>query len=233
MVRPFRLELGSGHHLAGDELAGTGPCYLFLHGLGSVRSGVKSESLLAHARARGRAFLRVDLRGHGASSDRIGQAKISTILADVARVLEHTGPAVIVGSSLGGLVGAHVAAAHPERVCGLALLAPALGLMNNLAERLDAGGRLWTSDGRAHVVTAEVLADARALDERTLPQRLRTPTLLVHGTADDVIPARASEHFFAAMTHPHKELWLVPGGDHRLAAVADAIWPRLDELLAR
>lgn len=233
MSRPFRLDLGDGHHLAGDELAGTGPCYLFLHGLGSVRSGVKSESLLAHARNRGRAFLRVDLRGHGESSDRIGQAKLSDIVTDVARLLERTGPAVIVGSSLGGLVGAYAAAAHPARVEGLALLAPALGLMSNLAERLDTEGRLWTSDGRSHVVAAEVLADARALDERSLPLRLRTPTLVVHGTADVVVPQQASERFFAAIPHPRKQLWLVPGGDHRLADVADDIWRRLDELLAR
>jgi pimeloyl-ACP methyl ester carboxylesterase len=80
---------------------------------------------------------------------------------------------------------------------------------------------------------ANNLADARAIDERSLPRRLAVPTLLVHGTADDVIPQLVSERFFQALAHPQKELWLVPGGDHRLADVADAIWPRLDALLAR
>ena len=72
MPRPFRLELGDGHFLAGDQLAGDGPTYLFLHGLGSVRQGTKSASLLAHAQCHGRPFVRVDLRGYGESSGRIG-----------------------------------------------------------------------------------------------------------------------------------------------------------------
>ena len=231
MPRPFRLELGDGHFLAGDQLAGDGPTYLFLHGLGSVRQGTKSASLLAHAQRHGRPFVRVDLRGHGESSGRIGQVEPSALIDDVGRLLQQIGPAVVVGSSLGGLVGAMAAAAHPQQVVGLALLAPAFGLMNNLADRLDVNGHLHTSDGRSHAVTAEVLADARALDERSLSKRLAAPTLLVHGTADDVIPPFVSERFFAALAQPRKDLWLVPGGDHRLADVADAIWPRLDALL--
>lgn len=233
MPRPFRLDLGDGHFLAGDELAGDGPTYAFLHGLGSVRQGVKSTSLLAHAQQSGRAFVRVDLRGHGESSGTIGLVKPSALIDDVVRLLQRLGPTVVVGSSLGGLVGAMAAAACPQQVVGLGLLAPAFGLMNGLADRLDAQGQLRTSDGRSFPVAADVLADARAIDERSLPRRLAVPTLLVHGTADDVIPQQVSERFFQALAHPQKELWLVPGGDHRLADVADAIWPRLDALLAR
>ena len=31
---------------------------------------------------------------------------------------------------------------------------------------------------------------------------------------------------------PRKDLWIVPGGNHRLNAVQDQIWPRLDHLVA-
>ncbi len=232
-LRPFRLDLGGGEFVIGDELAGNGPAYVFLHGLGSARCGEKSTSLLAHATANGRPFLRFDLRGHGESSSRIGKVAVSELITDVVRVLERAGPAVVVGSSLGGLVGAYATAARPDLVRGLALLAPALGLMSNLAERLDAQGRLWTSEGQGFAVEARVLADAKALDERALPGRLRVPTFVVHGTADDVIPHRVSERFFAAITHPDKQLWLVPDGDHRLNTVATTIWQRLDAMLTR
>ena len=231
-VRPFRLDLGGGEHVAGDELPGIRPGYVFLHGLGSVRCGEKSTSLLAHAAARGRHFLRIDQRGHGESSGRLGSITVSELIADAVRVLEHTGPAIVVGSSLGGLVGAHAAAARPDLVRALALLAPALGLMGNLADRLDPQGRLWTREGRGFVVEARVLADARSLDEKGLPGRLCIPTLVVHGTDDDVIPHRASERFFAAMPQPAKAIWIVPDGDHRLNTVADEMWRRLDALVA-
>jgi pimeloyl-ACP methyl ester carboxylesterase len=229
--RPFHLELGGGEFVVGDELPGAAPVYLYLHGLGSVRTGEKSTSLLEHARARGRAFLRIDLRGHGASSGRIGRVAISDLVADVGRVLERVGPAVVVGSSLGGLVGAFAAAEHPQAVAGLALIAPAFGLAASLAQRLDPLGRLWTNQGLGFHVEPRVLADASALDEAGLPARLSVPTLVVHGMLDEVIPPLVSEGFLAALASPRKALWLVPDGDHRLAAVAPRIWPRLDVLV--
>lgn len=226
----FRINLADGHHIVGDEHHGAGPCYVFLHGLGSVREGEKSASLLAHARSRGQAFLRFDMRGHGESSGRIGGVAISTLIDDVVRILERTGPANIVGSSLGGLVGAHAAARRPDLCARLALLAPAFGLIGNLEHHVDDERRMQTSDGTTFVVDPDVLADARSLDEAGLPARLVAPTLTVHGTADDVIPPFVSEHFHAALVAEHKRLWLVPDGNHRLNTVADEIWRRLDEL---
>lgn len=229
--RAFRLELGDGEFLVGDELPGAEPAWLFLHGLGSVRAGAKSTSLLQHAAGHGRAFLRIDMRGHGASSGRLGQVKVSALIADVLLLLDRFGPAVVAGSSLGGLIGAYAAAARPDCVRGLVLLAPALGLLGDLARRLDARGRLWTSEGTAFTVAPEVLADARELDEAELPGRLCVPTLIVHGEADDVIPWQQSQRFHAAVACPRKELWIVPGGDHRLNAVAEEVWRRADALL--
>ncbi len=231
--QPFRLDLGGGQFVVGDELPGAGPAYLYLHGLGSVRAGEKSASLLEHARARGRTLVRIDLRGHGASSGRIGEVTISELIDDVARVCVHLGRAVVVGSSLGGLVGAFAAAARPDAVTALALIAPAFGLAAGLAQRLDPHGRMWTNEGLGFRVEARVLADAAALDEAALPSRLRVPTLVVHGTRDEVIPARASERFVDALAAPVKELWLVPDGDHRLAAAAPLAWARLDALVER
>ncbi|HEX6810121.1 MAG TPA: alpha/beta fold hydrolase [Planctomycetota bacterium] len=232
-LHPFRLDLGAGEFLIGDQLAGTQPAYVFLHGLGSVRNGEKSTSLLAHAAARGRAFLRVDMRGHGDSSGRLGRVRISELIADAVRLLERTGPCLVVGSSLGGLVGAFAAAARPELVRGLALLAPAVGLVSSLAQRLDPQGRMWTSEGVGFVVEPAVIEDGKLLDEPGLAARLAVPTLVVHGTADDVVPVRAAERFFAAIPHARKELWIVRDGDHRLSTVAARIWPRLDRLLDR
>lgn len=229
-TRAFRLELGDGQFVCGDELPGAAPYYVFVHGLGSVRAGEKSSLLLAHAEAHGRGCLRFDLRGHGESSGRLGAVTVSELIDDTARVLEALGAADVVGSSLGGLVAAHVAARRPELVRRLALLAPAFGLLPRLAERLDPMGRMWTNQGQGFRVEPHVLADAREIDEHGLPVRLRVPTLVVHGTGDDVVPHRASERFFAALATPHKRLWLVPGGDHRLNTVANEIWRRLDAL---
>ncbi len=232
VTRPFRLDRPDGQFVVGDELPGRAPTWLWLHGLGSVRSGEKSTSLLAHARTRGERFLRIDMRGHGESSGRVGAVPLSHVIADLVHLLDHCGETVVVGTSLGGLVGAYATALRPERVRALALVAPAFGLMSNLAALLDSEGCLTTSNGVRFPVLADVLADALALDERSLPRRLSVPVLLAHGTADEVIPHRASERFFAAIPHARKQLCLIQDGDHRLAAAAPTIWPRIDALLA-
>ena len=226
----FRIDLPEGHHIVGDERAGDDPCYVFFHGLGSVRAGEKSASLLDHAQHRDRGFLRFDMRGHGESSGELGQVTVSELIDDAIRVLERTGPAVVVGSSLGGLVAAHAAAARPDLVERLALLAPAFGLMPNIRRQLDQDGFLHTSDGPSFFVAPRVRDDAEALDERGLPARVRVPTLVVHGTADDTIPLQVSEWFHAGVAHADKELWVVAGGDHRLNTVATEIWSRIDAL---
>ena len=229
-TQPFRIELEGDHHIVGDSCEGDAPYYVFMHGLGSVRTGEKSESLREHAQQRGQGFLRFDLRGHGESSGQLGKVAVSELIAATIEVLERVGPCNLVGSSLGGLVSAHVAAIKPDIVCRLALLAPAFGLMAKLGERLDPEGRLSTNDGVSFEVEPRVLKDAQELDEQGLPERLQVPTLVVHGTADDVIPHVVSERFFEAMTYPTKKLWLVPDGDHRLNTVRTQMWQLIDEL---
>lgn len=231
-IQRLLLNPAADVHLVGDLLPGSTPGYLFLHGLGSVRQGEKSTSLLAHAAATGRSCLRFDFRGHGESSGAFGHATASELLADTLFALERHGPCIVVGSSLGGLIGAFAAAARPDLVPALALLAPALGFLSRLESRVDPAGLLWTTEGRSFALTQRVLQDARSFDERALPQRLLVPTFVVHGTADEVVPHAASERFHAGLASAQKRLWIVPGGNHRLNLVAAEVWRRLDAFLA-
>lgn len=234
--REFRLEIDAGHHVVGDhepapENAPAAPGYLFLHGLGSDRAGQKSDSLWAHARARGRAFTRFDLRGHGGSSGTIGVVTVSELIADTIAVLERFGPAIVVGSSLGGMVSAFVTARRPELVRGLGLIAPALGFVQRLERSVGHDGMMRTGDGRGFPLAQRVLDDARTLDERALPHRITVPVLIAHGTNDDIVPVSRSRRFFAAIENERKALWIVDGGDHALTDHTNEIWTRLDQLL--
>jgi pimeloyl-ACP methyl ester carboxylesterase len=226
----FELDLGGGERMAGEHRAGAAPGYLFLHGLGSTRTGQKSESLRDWAERRGRAFTRCDLRGHGSSTGSIGEVTISQLIGDTLLLLERLGATVVVGSSMGGLVGAFAAARRPELVPALALIAPAFGFLHRLERSVDAQGRLWTGEERSFRLDRRVIEDATRLDERTLPSRLVQPVLVVHGDRDEVVPHGRSRRFFAAIPHANKELWIVPGGDHRLNDVIGSVWPRLAAL---
>lgn len=231
MLRSSSLTAADGTRIAYDHLAGNAPAYVYLHGLGSVRQGEKSTALLQHAAGRGRGCLRFDFRGHGESGGVIGHATISEVVADTLMMLAISGDAILVGSSLGGLCAAFAAAAAPERVRGLVLLSPAFGYVSRMLQRLDPDGRLRTSNGQRFHLDQRVIDDAARLDEAGLPARLPMPVLVVHGTADDVVPVAISERFFAAIPHAHKQLWLIDGGDHRLNREVASIYARMDALL--
>lgn len=73
-----------------------------------------------------------DARGNGASDrpDRAEAYEVGELVADALAVLDATGArrAVLVGNSLGGLVGYLIAALHPERVAGLVLVGATVNL---------------------------------------------------------------------------------------------------------
>lgn len=231
-LRRLRLPSSDGIDLAADELPGAEPALLFLHGLASNRSGDKSTSLLAWARRHRRRLVRLDFRGHGESGGDLGRLTLSALVADAQVGLAHVQRAILVGSSLGGLVAAWTAALHPDRVGGLVLLAPAFGFMARMATRPRHDGRVVIESDWVRVeIDEQVLVDARAWPERELAARIRVPTLIVHGECDAVVPATESQRVFDEIACPRKHLWLVEGGTHRLTEQAELVWPMMERLL--
>ncbi|WP_019873060.1 alpha/beta fold hydrolase [Sporichthya polymorpha] len=115
---------GAGVRLAASAAGSAGdPVVLLLHGGGQTR-----HSWGAATRALGRSRTRcvaLDLRGHGDSDwAPDGDYSVAAFAADVVEVQQQLAlPVVLVGASLGGMVGALVAAQlGPERVCGLVLV---------------------------------------------------------------------------------------------------------------
>ena len=103
---------------------------LLLHGFTSSLATV--DRLAAPLEARGIPYALPTLRGHGTRSEDLrgvtwhhwyedGERALDGLLDRCARV-------VVMGLSMGGLVALHLAALRPERLAGVALVAPALRL---------------------------------------------------------------------------------------------------------
>lgn len=105
---------------------GDGPPILLVHGLGG---SAMNWAELAPLLARGRRVLAPDLPGHGASEALPAVSGLDAFADRLAAVMEHeqTGPAPVVGHSLGGLVALRLALRYPELV-GSLVLAGSAGL---------------------------------------------------------------------------------------------------------
>lgn len=99
------------------ERQGAGPALLFLHGAGS-NAATWWQQLPAFAPAY--TCLTMDIRCFGRSVAPTAEFSLPMFTADVLAVLdaERIDRAVLVGQSLGGMIGLRVALRHPDRVAG-------------------------------------------------------------------------------------------------------------------
>ena len=114
---------GSNLNLAADIVGpSNAPTLLFLHGSGQTRQSWSSA--LTEALRRGYRAISLDLRGHGDSDwSPDGVYTLDTFAGDLRNVIEQLDDApIIVGASLGGLIGMMIAAAPRPRVRALVLV---------------------------------------------------------------------------------------------------------------
>jgi pimeloyl-ACP methyl ester carboxylesterase len=224
---------------------GSGPLLVFLPGYMSDMTGSKAEALSGHARARGRACLRLDYSGCGASGGDFLAGSIGRWTQDALALIAHVWPAgkvVLVGSSMGGWIALLAGLALKDRLAGLVGIAAApdftvWGLKIGEAERrqLDAQGFFTRpSDyGAPYRYSRALIDDAPAhllLDGQI---GISAPVRLLHGQRDDAVPWRLSLDIAARLKGDDVQVRLIKDGDHRLSREADiaALLATLEELL--
>jgi pimeloyl-ACP methyl ester carboxylesterase len=234
---PVEIQLPAGDVLRGDLHLGSGRAILYVHGFGSHRGGEKARALAGECARRGWTFAAFDFRGHGTSTGSPRDLTASRLIEDLAAIhaflADRGHPRIgLVGSSMGGFAAAWFAARHPEAVTGCVLLAPAFRFLERrFAGLTDAELAEWKRTGvrRVRNEWVDVEVGYQLVEEREsfapddLARRWRTPTLIFHGLADDVVPAADSLAFVEATPYPDVELRLLKAGDHRLTAVKDEI----------
>lgn len=223
-----------GPALAYRRAAGDAPGVVFLGGFMSDMTGEKASALDAFCRRQGRAFLRFDYRGHGASGGRFEEAVISDWLADTLAVLDRltAGPQVLVGSSMGGWLMLLAALARPERVHALIGIAPAADFVRRMEAALTADQRR-ALDGQGfflrpseygdgpYTITKALIEDGKRhclLDGRV---PVSCPVRLLHGMRDDAVPWRDSLRLADCLESEDVRTIFVKDGDHRLSRPAD------------
>lgn len=87
-LEPSFLDTPQVRKLAYRRLQGELPGVVYIHGLKSTMNGEKCTALERYCRAKGRAFLRFDLSGHGQSSGTLLESTVTAWLEDVSAALQ-------------------------------------------------------------------------------------------------------------------------------------------------
>jgi pimeloyl-ACP methyl ester carboxylesterase len=223
-----------GERLAWRRGAGAGPTVVWLSGYRSDMAGSKAEALADWARAKGRGYLRFDYFGHGESSGDFVQGTLTRWREDALAAIDELteGPLVLVGSSMGGWIACLAALARPERICGLALIAPAPDFTTRLMpaqfppEALvalrEAGVWMQPSQyGDPNPITLALLEDGARWSILDSAVPIEAPVRILQGGEDPDVPWRHA----LELAHPIKSqdlvFSLIKDGDHRLSRPQD------------
>ncbi len=182
------------------------PTYLWFGGFKSDMDSTKAEALAAWARENGAGCLRFDYSGHGRSGGRFEDGTIGAWLAEAAAMYEHVlinGPAVFVGSSMGGWIAlllaqrlAGIGAAAPK---GIVLIAPAWNMTRLIWESAS-------EEARAAILSQGVYMRPSAYGEPYAITKALIGEGESHIIGDGSLPARHPDPRFAWVRRPGRSL---------------------------
>ena len=214
---------------------GRGPCVVWLGGFLSEMTATKATALDAWAAETGRAMLRFDYSGHGASSGQFRDGTIGDWLEDaLAAIARHAGEApVLVGSSMGGWIALLAARKMPTPPGGLVLIAPAADFTEALMwERFSDEQRRAIIEDGAYLRPSEYSPDPTPITRRLIeegrnhlllggPVRAGCPVHIVQGMADPDVPWVLALKLGERLAEDDGTTTLIKDGDHRLSRPED------------
>ncbi len=234
--RAGKLARPDDEEIAWLRVDGRGPTVVWLGGFRSDMTGTKAQALADWAMASGRAYLRFDYLGHGRSSgDFQVKGTITRWREDALAVLDELveGPAVLVGSSMGGWIACLAAMARPESVSAMVLVAPAPDFTEKLmAPEIPPEGHaalaadgVWlrpSEYGDPYPITRTLLEDGSRwsiLGSEPLP--IDVPVRILQGGADPDVPWRHALELAQTLRSEDVVFSLIKDGDHRLSRPQD------------
>jgi len=206
------------------------PMVMLCHGFNGNKEAKLLTLVADSLQARGIASIRFDFNGHGKSEGDFQEMTVPNELEDARKVFEYVrdlryvSKVAIAGHSQGGVVAAMTAGQLPQGdVSAVALFAPAgvipddaiRGLRPDMSfnphenpldppEYIELWGGLKL--GRDYIKTAQTLSIYPTA------QHYQGPAIIIHGTADRVVPFTYGQRFHEIW--PSSQLVILPAFDH-------------------
>jgi uncharacterized protein len=197
---------------------------IYLHGFASGPGSKKARFFAGQFRHHG-----IDLAIPDLAAGDFAHLTVSGQLRAIEQACAGSEVRLMMGSSLGGYLASLYAAAHPQQVERVVMMAPAFDFAARWRERLgEEAFKQWEQSGELPVyhygaggaaqVGFELYTDA--LDHAPFPE-VKQPALIFHGLRDEVVPAELSKRF--AAERPGAQLRLFDS-DHELLDVTGEMW---------
>lgn len=206
--------------------AGPFPAIIIAHGFGGN---------LSHNRAYAERFAENGIAayifdfiggGYGIQSDgKTTEMSVLTEAADMAVVLDGIAALdkidsqniFLAGQSQGGFVASYVAGTQPDRVRALVAIFPAYVLQDDAKKRTE-GRELPETEEMMGLLLGRIYAeDAMSFDIYDVIENYPGPVLLIHGTADQLVPIAYSRR--AVEVFPSAKLVEIEGAGHGFSGV--------------
>jgi len=210
---------------------GSGTTLVFLPGYMSDMDGGKALAVDAWAKDKGRAILRLDYAGCGASEGEFEQQSLIDWREDVLFLIDTvtSGSITLIGSSMGGWLMLLVALARPMRVKQLVGIAAApdftdWGFSQEQKMTILREGKLEEHSEYSDdpYVTTNIFwqsGEANRLLHKEIP--FDGSVRLLHGQKDEDVPWEYALEIAKKMRSDDVQLHLVKDGDHRLSRDQD------------
>ena len=234
-----------GARLAYRHAPGAGPTVIWCGGLKSDMEGTKAVFLHARCAVAGRAFLRFDYFGHGASDGAFTDGTVSRWASDTVAMIDRfgAGGVVLVGSSMGGWASMLATLERPDAVRALLLINPAPDFTEKMvwAGWDDHKRRMLVEDGvvyepsdygEPYAYSRALIEDGRARQILDAPVPITCPVEILQGAEDTVVAPSYSCVIVDAIESAQVGYTLVKGGDHSLSRPHDLerLWRTLQGL---
>ena len=202
------------------------PIIILCHGFSTSKDSQTYVRLEKILNERGISTFRFDFFGHGESEGKFEEITVSEAADDIQnaiKLLKESGYKKIglVGSSFGGMASL-IIASKTDELYVVALKSPVSDYMGLIIARANQGEiKTWKKKGFIDITGAHgeklklnysFFEDSQKLNGFKSAQKIKIPTLIVHGNKDETVPIEQSKK----TTHliENCRLEIIEGGDH-------------------